>query len=251
MNNYITKRNIRKIFNFGEYFFLFRAVLTSTDQCARGASGHIPEGAGERAHCDYEDDGRHCGDGDEGCGFDGVLCGGFYPVELAYDEEIIIQGNRGVDGGDEDEIELTALEGGREEEPFADKAHSGGEANEAKQADEQGEGEEWCALVKARYRVDGDAVFAAPDFANDEEARKRHGKVANGVKEGGSKTPFGEGLQGKEHITGVGDCGVSEQAFEVFLRERGQVAQAHCDDACPHERGLGVARFPSTGHGQG
>ena len=230
--------------------FLFFA-RSSTDQCACGACGHVPEGSGDRAHCDYEDDGRHCGDGDEGRGFDGVLCGGFYPVELADDEEIIIQGDRGVDGCDEDEIELSALEGGRKEEPFADKTHSGREANEAKQADEQGEGEEWRAFVKARYGVDGDAVFAATDFTDDEEARKGHGKVANGVKEGSGKTPFGEGLKGEEHVTGVGDCGISEQAFEVFLRECGQVAQAHCDDACPHERGLGVARFPATGHGEG
>ena len=103
---------------------------------------------------------------------------------MADDEEIIIEGDRGVDGGDEDEIELSALEGGREEEPFADKAHSGGEANEAEQADEQGEGEEWRTFVKARYGVDGDAVFAATDFADDEEARKGHDKVADGGKRG-------------------------------------------------------------------
>ena len=229
----------------------FVVVPTSIDQCSRCACGHVPEGAGERAHCDDEDDGRHCGDGDEGRGFDGVLSGGFYPVELADDEEIIIQGDRRVDGCDEDEIELSTLESGREEEPFADKAHSGREAYEAKQADEQGEGEEGCAFVKARDRVDGDAVFAATDFTDDEEARKGHGKVANGVKEGSGKTPFGEGLQGEEHVTRVGDCGVSEQAFEIFLRECGEVAQAHCDDARPRERGLGVARFPTTGHGEG
>jgi len=84
--------------------------------------------------------------------------------------------------------------------------------------------------VQARKLLDGDVGAVARDPANHHEAGEHHEHVASDVEERGGIAGRTERYETDQRVTGVRDARETEQALEVFLDERDQVAVEHRRD---------------------
>ena len=84
------------------------------------------------------------------------------------------------------------------------------------------------ALVEAVEIGDVIAAGRLGDDGHDEEREQRHEQIRGEVeKDGGAGEGGADGDDAEEEIAGVADAGVGEEAFEVGLRDGGEVAEDH------------------------
>ena len=158
------------------------------------------------------------------------------------DSQVVDQRDGGVDAGDDQEGDHGEAAGDDERLEDRELAHEADHRRDADEADEdrgEGDGNERCTADEAGVIGDFFGAERVAEEGDDGEAAEVHEDVGGEIEEeggdgfaGADDVGAGElhgGGDGHDHVAGVGDCGVGEEAFDVGLAVGGEVAEGAGD----------------------
>lgn len=156
------------------------------------------------------------------------------------DEQIVVEGDDGVDQRDEHKDYEPGLEGGHKHEELAEEASKGRDARKTEQAERHEEGELGVGAVVAVVVADEELAATLLGDADDEEHAEVGGHIDEQVVNDGGEA-LRSGSHNAEHeVTGLADGGEGHESLQIVLAHREDVGQGDTEDDDPEEDEVGL-----------
>ena len=140
--------------------------------------------------------------------------------------EVVVGADDAVDGHQNREPDQVGVDGGLEDVELAEEACGDGQAEERKQEEAQGCGDDRLATAEAGVVIEREVLFAGTaELADDCEGAEFYEGVAEEIEEDcgvsgrsarvGIALKIGDGSEGDQDVAGMGDRAIGQHALDV------------------------------------